>query len=91
VVLTGEIPSGATGAVARRERPATDDDAGAPPRQRVYNARVQREYQERPRYYYYRGRTYVYDPDRSYVDERERAYVPPRRYEYYRPPFPFGW
>jgi hypothetical protein len=99
VVLTGEIPSGATGAVARRERPAPDDDAGALQRQRVHNARVQREYQERPRYYYYRGRTYVYDRgrtyvydrDRRYVDDRDRAYVPPRRYEYYRPPFPFGW
>jgi hypothetical protein len=89
VVLTGEIPSGATRAVARRERPAPDDESAAP-RQRVYNnARVQSEYPERARYYYYRGRTYVYDPDRGYVDEPDPRYIPPRRY--YRPPFPFGW
>ena len=79
VVLTGEIPSGATAAVARRERPATyadDDEDAAPQRQRVRNARNWREYQDRPGYYYY---------------DRDRAYVPPRRYEYYRPPFRFGW
>jgi len=41
----------------------------------VRTVRGWREYQEGPRYYYY----------------RERAYVRPRRYEFYRPPFPFGW
>jgi len=76
VVLTGEIPTGATATVARRERPAryADDDDDLQ-RQRVRTLRGWREYQEGPRNYYY----------------RERAYVPPRRYEFYRPPFRFGW
>ena len=62
VVLTGEIPAGATATVARRERPAryADDDDDVP-RQRV---RGWREYQEGPRYYYYRERAYV--PPRRY-------------------------
>jgi len=80
VVLTGEIPGGAAAMVARRERPAryADDDDDLQ-RQRVRTVRGWREYQKGPRYYYYRE------------DYRERAYVPPRRYEFYRPPFPFGW
>jgi hypothetical protein len=84
VVLTGQIPSGATASVARREWPAryADDDDDMP-RQRVRTVRGWREYQEGPRYYYER--------ERPYVDDRERDYVPPRRYQYYRPPFPFGW
>jgi hypothetical protein len=80
VVLTGEIPRNTGHAVARRERPVTyaDDDDDAPPRrQRVRSSRNWREHREGPRYFYY------YD--------REQRYVPPRRYEYYRPPFPFGW
>jgi len=76
VVLTGEIPGGAAAMVARRERPARyADDDDDLQRQRVRTVRGWREYQKGPRYYYY----------------RERAYVPPRRYEFYRPPFPFGW
>jgi hypothetical protein len=92
VVLTGDIPDSAGGAVARREPPLTYDnaDTGSIPRRgrSTRNLGGWHETQNGPRYYFYRDQPYA--ASRYYRDE-SYATPPPRRYGFGRQGYPYGW